>query len=169
LRGAFAGLRARCGERLSVAGRRRRGYQVGVLVFLAATIGGALHQTLWSYRYARADPWSELSPVQWILPSGHVRRLDGLAERVRSRLPEGAALAVSPDPALGGQGFYQFLWLAYVWPENDLRLVARPEDGLAAGHWLVFGDQPLPAERLERIYATTGAVLYRVREAAQER
>ncbi|MCG8457678.1 MAG: hypothetical protein MI919_15490, partial [Holophagales bacterium] len=65
-----------------------------VLSVVAWTGLAALHQALWSYRYWRADPWAVTSPVQWTLPTGHVARLDGLAERVRSRLPRGAQLAV---------------------------------------------------------------------------
>jgi hypothetical protein len=140
-----------------ILGRRRRWTLVLVALALVWTVAASLHQALWSWRYWRVDPWSERSPVQWKATSQHVASLGAQLRRalaaIEEPIPEGAVLAVSPDPSLGEQGFYLYLWTAYLLPEWEVRRVSRPEEGFASDYWLVFGGATSDPrlERLERL------------------
>lgn len=169
-----------------IPGRRRRWTLALVAVLLAWTVAASLHQALWSWRYWRVDPWSERSPVQWLATSQHVASLGAQVRRalaaVEGPIPEGAVLAVSPDPSLEEQGFYLYLWVAYLLPEWEVRRVSRPEEGFASDYWLVFGSGfeamesafgGTPSDpRLERLTAARSTplppvTLFRVSEAAR--
>lgn len=65
-----------------------------------------------------ADPWPAQAPVLWTPSTGHVTRLRADLERLP--LDDLGTLAVTTDPALHEQGFYQYVWLAYLLPEHDL-------------------------------------------------
>lgn len=81
--------------------------------------------------------------MQWTATTDHVARLEGLLRRALDAVPGGdlpadTVLAISPDPSLAEQGFYLYLWTAYLLPELEVRRVTRPEEGLGAEYWLVF-------------------------------
>lgn len=71
-----------------------------------------------AYQYHCADPWSELSPVQWTPSSRYLAQLR--ADLDSLPLDGVHTLAVATESSLGDQAWYQYLWLAYLLPEHDL-------------------------------------------------
>lgn len=93
----------------------RRGV-VGLL--LAWTLVQGLREPWRALQYHLADPWPAEAPVLWTPDSGHVQQLAATV----GELPLGdfGVIAVSTDPALADQGWYQYLWLAYLLPRHHL-------------------------------------------------
>lgn len=89
---------------------------VGLL--LAWTLVQGLREPWRALQYDLADPWPAEAPVLWTPTSAHVERLRAEVEGLP--LEELDVLAVSTDPALGDQGWYQYLWVAYLLPDHDL-------------------------------------------------
>lgn len=98
-----------------MARRLRRGL---ILVLLGWTLIQGLREPWRAFQYHRADPWPAQAPVLWTPSSRHVERLR--VDLRRLPLANHTTLAVTTDATLGGEAWYQYLWLAYLLPEHDL-------------------------------------------------
>ena len=98
-------------------------------VVLAWTMLQGLREPWRAYQYHRADPWPEQSPVLWTPSSRYVAKIR--SDLAALPLDDVQTLAVSTDPSLASEAWYQYLWLAYLLPEHDLIWTpngeARPE------------------------------------------
>ena len=150
------------------AGPRRRKVVVALLLGAFLWFGlHALHQSLWSYRYWKVDPWALESPVQWPVVGQHARRLEATAAQLQSCLEPDAKVAVGAPKDWQGQGFYLFMWLAYGLPEQHVIPIIKPEDIEQADVYLDYlgdGEPGPPPPGLEllchadriRVYARAG-------------
>lgn len=133
--------------RESAAPRRAAPRRVLVVVLLIATAwfgAHALHDSLWSYRYWKVDPWALESPVQWPVVGRHARSMDRLSTEL-SCLRPGDKVAVQGPSTWQGQEHYLFMWLAFSLPEQDVIPVVETRDIEQAGSLLVyFGDTQPP-------------------------
>lgn len=106
-------------------GRSRSDHRVGrrighalIALLLAWTFVQGLREPWRAFQYHRADPWPEQSPVLWTPSSRHVAQLRTNLDALP--LDGVRTLAVVTDASLGGEAWYQYLWLAYLLPEKDL-------------------------------------------------
>ncbi len=116
-----------------------------VLLAAASWFGGhALHDSLWSYRYWKVDPWALESPVQWPVVGRHARSMDLLSSELPCLRP-GDKVAVHGPSTWQGQEHYLFMWLAFSLPEQDVIPVVEPRDVEQADSLLMyFGDASPP-------------------------
>ena len=85
---------------------------------LAWTLLQGLREPWRAFQYHRADPWPKQAPVLWTPSTRHVAELR--ADLDRLPLDDLRTLAVTTDASLGGEAWYQYLWLAYLLPKHDL-------------------------------------------------
>ena len=90
-------------------------------------------------------------------------RLDAFLGRVGEHLPVGATVAVSSAPGTESERLVRTLWVAYLLPEERVRHVRTPADGLAADYWIAYGTR-LDHPRLTVVDETGEGALYRVGE-----
>ena len=122
----------------------RRALVVMLLVGAAWFGFHALHDSLWSYRYWKVDPWALESPVQWPVVGRHARSMERLAPELPCLRP-GDKVAVQGPSTWQGQEHYIFMWLAFSLPEQDVIPVVEPRDVEQADSLLMyFGDTPPP-------------------------
>jgi hypothetical protein len=128
-------------------------------LFLAAVLLGwtalaaalEIHRSRW---IVDNDPWTQ--PSRWRFRSRHVEELRELLEAEVRDLPEGSVVAVAADPDEPGEGFFRYLWVAYLLPEYEVRHAGLGDPRVEADHWIVLPSEtphprplshPLPPNR----------------------
>ena len=132
----------------------------------------AAHETLWSRRYFKVDPFALEAPVQWPVTGRHGAALARDADALRPCLPDDTYVAVGAPHGWAEQRFYLYMWLVYalprqrVLPPDDPSAAERadlflafdgagpwspeppagfvPLPGCRAGHWVLYGPDGAP-------------------------
>lgn len=105
------------------AGKARLLCLAGALLWLGVNF---LHESLWSYRHWKVDGWRLDVPIQWPTVGQHARTHAALAEELQSCLPEGAKIAIRAPESLGGNRVFLGMWLAYLFPQQNIFYLRKP-------------------------------------------
>lgn len=123
----------------------------------------AAHETLWSWRYWKVDPFALEAPVQWPVTGRHGAALARDAETLRACLPDDATLAVGAPETWAEQRFYLYMWLVYTLPSQRILPPDDPSAAQRASLFLSFeGDgswSPDPPSGFTRLDGCTGELL----------
>ena len=120
---------------------RRRLHRSLIALLLSWTLLQGLREPWRAFQYHRADPWPSEAPVLWTPSTRHVEQLRSRLETLP--LDRYRTLAVVTDTSLGGEDWYQYLWLAYLLPEHDLIWTPNAEPApLAEARLVLSGHEP---------------------------